>query len=264
MSLNPEIRAKIIQDNIRVHQIESKIYDKIHTEIFNWYEQKSSQKDIKKILSYLSEKQSTVLDIGCGTGNILLKFAEVGCDVTGVDISPEMLEIVQEKADKNHLKVKLIHINVNDLLKNSSQKYDIVSMSSILHHLPDYIETLTRVTELVKSTGIIFITHEPLLVSERKYRLASKIINQLDSFYHYRFVMRNRVNTMGKIDYSYSDYHAEKGCDLDSIINCLQTNDFVVKIAQKRSGNLKTGMLAWLDNTFKFTSDQFKIIAQKK
>src|SRR5438067_1735809 len=41
-----------------------------------------------------------VLDVGSGTGRILLDFLEQGIDVEGVDNSPEMLGICHEKADK--------------------------------------------------------------------------------------------------------------------------------------------------------------------
>jgi ubiquinone/menaquinone biosynthesis C-methylase UbiE len=40
-----------------------------------------------------------VLDIGCGTGRLLLDFLDLGLDVDGLDASPEMLEICESKAD---------------------------------------------------------------------------------------------------------------------------------------------------------------------
>src|SRR5690242_7952914 len=39
-----------------------------------------------------------VLDIGCGTGRILLDFLAQGIDIEGIDDSPEMLSICREKA----------------------------------------------------------------------------------------------------------------------------------------------------------------------
>lgn len=39
-----------------------------------------------------------VLDVGCGTGRLLLDYLQQGIDIDGVDVSPEMLDICREKA----------------------------------------------------------------------------------------------------------------------------------------------------------------------
>ncbi|HYB01252.1 MAG TPA: class I SAM-dependent methyltransferase, partial [Ktedonobacteraceae bacterium] len=38
------------------------------------------------------------LDIGCGTGRLLLDYLADGIDIDGVDVSPEMLEVCRQKA----------------------------------------------------------------------------------------------------------------------------------------------------------------------
>ena len=38
------------------------------------------------------------LDLGCGTGNLTTRFAEMGVEMTGVDISQDMLMVAQEKS----------------------------------------------------------------------------------------------------------------------------------------------------------------------
>ena len=40
-----------------------------------------------------------VLDLGCGTGKMTLELASRGYDMTGIDISPEMLDIAREQAE---------------------------------------------------------------------------------------------------------------------------------------------------------------------
>lgn len=40
-----------------------------------------------------------VCDLACGTGNITIPLAKRGYDMTGVDISEDMLNIAREKAD---------------------------------------------------------------------------------------------------------------------------------------------------------------------
>ena len=46
-----------------------------------------------------------VLDLGCGTGKMTLELARRGYDMTGVDYSPEMLEVAREAAEKEKLDV---------------------------------------------------------------------------------------------------------------------------------------------------------------
>ena len=39
-----------------------------------------------------------VADLGCGTGELTLRLAAAGYDMIGVDLSPEMLSVLREKA----------------------------------------------------------------------------------------------------------------------------------------------------------------------
>ena len=44
-----------------------------------------------------------VLDLGCGTGSLTEILAKEGYDMTGIDISPDMLQIAMEKrAESGH------------------------------------------------------------------------------------------------------------------------------------------------------------------
>ena len=45
------------------------------------------------------EKGLKILDVGCGTGELSLLFAEMGHKVTGIDISRKMLKTAKEKAE---------------------------------------------------------------------------------------------------------------------------------------------------------------------
>ncbi|MFZ5597534.1 MAG: class I SAM-dependent methyltransferase [Bacillota bacterium] len=56
-----------------------------------------------------------VLDIGCGTGNYVLIFAQRADDVYGVDISGNMLEVAQLKAKKAGVDVKFTQADARRL-----------------------------------------------------------------------------------------------------------------------------------------------------
>ena len=55
---------------------------------------------IEKIFKKHSKigKPDLVLDLGCGTGSMTLELARRGYDMTGIDYSPEMLDVARERA----------------------------------------------------------------------------------------------------------------------------------------------------------------------
>jgi SAM-dependent methyltransferase len=53
------------------------------------------------------ESGTPALDVGCGTGRLLLDYLSDGLDVEGVDVSPEMLNLLLEKAGEVGIKPKV-------------------------------------------------------------------------------------------------------------------------------------------------------------
>jgi ubiquinone/menaquinone biosynthesis C-methylase UbiE len=65
-----------------------------------------------------------LIDLGCGTGRLLLTFARRGCRVLGVDLSPEMLTVAAGKARAAGLAVGLVRANLTDLRAVADQSFD--------------------------------------------------------------------------------------------------------------------------------------------
>lgn len=57
----------------------------------------------------------SVLDVGCGTGQITMRLAESGYETTGVDVSEDMLAYAQSQAAKKQLPIQWIHQNASRL-----------------------------------------------------------------------------------------------------------------------------------------------------
>lgn len=56
-----------------------------------------------------------IVDLGCGTGEITIRLANAGYDVTGVDISTDMLTCASEKALQKNISVNWVHQDITKL-----------------------------------------------------------------------------------------------------------------------------------------------------
>ncbi|NLU35769.1 MAG: methyltransferase domain-containing protein [Clostridiales bacterium] len=70
---------------------------------------------IEEIFRKNGRKPETVVDLGCGTGAVTNILAERGYQVTGVDISEDMLFVAREKARKSGLQVSYICQDMTEL-----------------------------------------------------------------------------------------------------------------------------------------------------
>ena len=67
----------------------------------------SSWSDRFFYLEAIAKYGQPVLDVGCGTGRLLLDFLAQGIDVDGVDNSPDMLALCRQRAERMGLKPNL-------------------------------------------------------------------------------------------------------------------------------------------------------------
>jgi ubiquinone/menaquinone biosynthesis C-methylase UbiE len=80
------------------------------------------------------------LDIGCGTGSLAVALARRGARVTGIDISPQMLDIARRKVDEAGLgeSVALVQMSAIDLDERfQAGSFDLVTSSLAFSELSD-------------------------------------------------------------------------------------------------------------------------------
>ena len=65
-----------------------------------------------------------VLELGCGTGEMAIRFAKDGYDITASDISDEMLEVAMSKAMENEVNISFKKVDMTDF--SSHQYVDLV------------------------------------------------------------------------------------------------------------------------------------------
>lgn len=80
-----------------------KYYDQIYDSFYNY---KKECDNLEEIFSkHSKEPIKEILDIGCGTGTHAIDLTKRGYTVTGIDISPVMIEEAEKKAEKAKLKI---------------------------------------------------------------------------------------------------------------------------------------------------------------
>jgi 2-polyprenyl-3-methyl-5-hydroxy-6-metoxy-1,4-benzoquinol methylase len=68
---------------------------------------------LEKEINY--NKESKIIDIGCGTGRHSIELSKRGYDITGIDLSEAMLQRAREKAEQNGLQVEFLRYDARNL-----------------------------------------------------------------------------------------------------------------------------------------------------
>lgn len=119
---------------------------------------------IKKV-PYLENKKIEILDFGCGTGLFLkqLKNLNLNANLSGVEISVKMLEAAKKNLGPDFY--NRLYLLPDDLQKITHQKYDLIILSSVLHHIDvnQRTKTFYNLSELLNPKGFLIIfEHNPL------------------------------------------------------------------------------------------------------
>ena len=107
--------------------------------------------------SNISEN-TTLLDVGCGDGEIPIKIRSTKkCNITALDGSESMLKEFKKKLDKQNIEdITVIHQRLEENSFND-ESFDIITSNSVLHHVVSPHQYWDELLRLVKSTGTIFI-----------------------------------------------------------------------------------------------------------
>ena len=105
-----------------------------------------------------------VLELGCGTGRVLLPTLQAGVDIDGIDLRPEMLEALKAKAAALGLKPRVFVGDMRDF--TAPRRYALITIPfrAFLHNLTsdDQIRTLRVAREHLDSGGrLVFNVFHP-------------------------------------------------------------------------------------------------------
>lgn len=121
---------------------------------------KISAKYVAEIINtYKDDDRLDILDVACGTGNVLLECASCisRAHFYAVDISEGMLAKAKDNAIKKNL--TNIEFHLQDITKLTlEKKHDVITCSYALFFLPDAHKVLKTLIGLLKEDGIVIFT----------------------------------------------------------------------------------------------------------
>lgn len=125
-----------------------------------WAEFSTTGPEIDYFRSLIKRYGQPALDVGCGTGRLLLPYLRAGLDVDGCDISPDMLALCREQAAREGLSPRLYAQAMHELeLPRGYRTVYICGSLGIGGNRAWDRETLRRIHRALEPGGVLAFDH---------------------------------------------------------------------------------------------------------
>jgi ubiquinone/menaquinone biosynthesis C-methylase UbiE len=98
-------------------------------------------------------KHRSILDLGCGTGNLFEKLQDGGSGLYGADISPEMIKYAREKSG-GRAEFKVAD---SENIPWEDDYFDVVTCVLSFHHYPDPGKSLAEIKRVLGRSGHLIL-----------------------------------------------------------------------------------------------------------
>jgi SAM-dependent methyltransferase len=127
------------------------------SELYDYVPGYSKRKDFDFFIQYCREADGKILELGCGTGRILIPVAEAGCTITGLDLSEYMLARCREKVSaldsELQKRISITQGNMADFSLENTFHTAIIPFRPF-QHLVDYQDQLSCLKNINKHLAI--------------------------------------------------------------------------------------------------------------
>lgn len=223
--------VEVKKANILHHDVEAGFFEQAHPEGSSFYEKTKVMRSIAFIVEN-SVARDLCVDVGCGTG--FVTSFEVGLyrSVVAIDISSRMLEVARKRLG-NFDSLNLLICDA-ELLPLKDEVADLVSVSSVLHHLPRPFGSLTEISRVLKKGGFLYVAREPNSQRFRRFFdfFDLLIVNNLATLMRRLLFFRSKFPKpnifVEGLDYSKVDVHYSIGFHTETLAKFLRSKSFEV------------------------------------
>lgn len=120
-----------------------------------------TQPFMRKVPGFDRFRNKSLLEIGCGLGTDLLQFARAGARVTGVDLTPQSIELAKKRFALENQAADL-RVADAERLPFENETFDAVYSFGVLHHTPNTQRAVDEALRVLKTGGeiIIMVYHQ--------------------------------------------------------------------------------------------------------
>jgi 2-polyprenyl-3-methyl-5-hydroxy-6-metoxy-1,4-benzoquinol methylase len=130
-----------------------------------WYEQMYGGRDEKLLplepghkyflADTLAPRAGKLLDIGCGTGNLLKAARDAGYEVTGIELDRNAARFAKERLGLQNI----LPLSISEFAEQHAEdRFDVVTFFEVLEHQAAPVGFLQKVKARVKSGGFIALS----------------------------------------------------------------------------------------------------------
>ncbi len=109
-------------------------------------------------------EHSRILEIGCGEGGNLLPFAEMGCEIVGIDLSERKIDLAQEFfAERGFTgdNIQWITEDIYEIDPAELGQFDFIFLRDVIEHIPDQGKFMLHLQKFLAPEGKVFFGFPP-------------------------------------------------------------------------------------------------------
>lgn len=191
-----------------------------------------------KLLGKINGK--TVLELGCGGGQVSISLAKKGAVCTGIDISNKQIEFANKNAKKERVNVEFLELPFSQINRLKPRKFDVIISIMALQYCTDLRVLLKNIRDLLSKDGIfVFSIEHPfyLLIDPKDMKIKESYFNSglkvkkekwpdksIHYFAHYDMKISDIVNII-----------IDSGLKLERIIEPFDKEDKIWGIGYRRA-----------------------------
>lgn len=107
---------------------------------------------LPRLVDFSSYKDKNLLEVGCGAGIDLVRFARAGAKVTGIDLSKTALDLAGKNIEQNGLSAELQIMN-GECMDFADNTFDVVYAHGVLQYTPDTEKMVAEIHRVLKPGG---------------------------------------------------------------------------------------------------------------